>query len=459
MEGRPSAVPPEFGDLMPSICEGNCVLVLGPRIAMPPALSEGGDIPIADYLGRNLLKDLGEERTESTTLRDVLMRYDQSEKSPFLRGRYRQLVSALDRHTTELHQELASLPFKLVILATADRMMANAFRAVGKTGVQEAHYNYRQRLASDVELSLPTSTNPIVYSLFGRHDHPESMVLNDKNLIDYLVTITKGSPPLPDAVRFMLGAPSTLFLFVGFGFTSWWLRLLLRVLDITGVDRQPSLALEDSSTFGQSDTREHQAFFKSAGIYIQAGDWSALARELAARYREDFAPAPAPPTPVSPIVGSGHIRPLVFLSYASEDSDSVNRLRRSLEERGVAVWQDSTNLRAGQNWKTKIEEYIQRVDYFVFVQTENMDRRDRGRDDGVYNHELKLAIDRAQYKRDDVVFLIHVTLGHCEPRSELTKLHRIAVDTDQGVATLASHILESFHGVPGTLSAGTVQAT
>src|SRR4026208_2157991 len=26
MEGRPSAVPPEFGDLMPSICEGNCVL-------------------------------------------------------------------------------------------------------------------------------------------------------------------------------------------------------------------------------------------------------------------------------------------------------------------------------------------------------------------------------------------------------------------------------------------------
>lgn len=458
MDVRPSAVPAEFGDLMPSICAGNCVLVLGPRIAVPAAIGEGGDTPIAEYLGRALLKDLGEEKTEGTALRDVLMRYDQSEKSPFLRGRYRQLVSVLDRHTTDLHQDLASLPFRLVILATPDRMMATAFRAVGKAGVQEADYNYRQRLASDVALSLPTATNPIVYSLFGRHDHPESLVLNDKNLIDYLVTITKGSPALPDAVRFMLGAPSTLFLFVGFGFTSWWLRLLLRVLDITGVDRQPSLAIEDSSTFGASDTKEHQAFFKSAGIYIQAGDWSALARELATRYREDFAPASAPAQPLPPIVNAGLPRPLVFLSYASEDADTVNRLRRGLEERGVAVWQDATNLRAGQDWKAKIEEYIQRVDYFVFVQTENMDRRDASRDDGVYNRELKAAIERAKDKRDDVVFLIPVTVGNCRPRPDLTRLHRIAIDSDQGIVTLASHILESFQAA-GPAAARIAQAT
>ncbi|HEY1303302.1 MAG TPA: toll/interleukin-1 receptor domain-containing protein [Vicinamibacterales bacterium] len=424
---------------------------------MPAAICEGGT-PIAEYLGRSLLKDLGEDEAESTNLRDALMRYDQSEKSPFLRGRYRQLVSLLDRHSTDLHKDLASLPFRLVILATADRMMANAFRAVGKT-VQEADYNYRQRLASDVALSLPTSTKPIVYSLFGRHDHPESMVLTDKNLIDYLVTITKGSPPLPDAVRFMLGAPSTSFLFVGFGFTSWWLRLLLRVLDITGVDRQPSLALEDRSTFDMSDTKENQAFFKSAGIYIQAGDWNALARELATRYREESVSETLSSQPLPPIVGTTQRRPLVFLSYASDDADTVNRLRKGLEERGVAVWQDSTNLRAGQNWKNKIEEYIRRVDYFVFVQTENMDRRDDRRDDGVYNHELKLAIDRAQYKRDDVVFIVHVTVGHCEPRSELAKLHRIAIDTDEGIVALASHILESFQAVPGTIGSGAVQST
>jgi hypothetical protein len=456
MDPRPSAVPPEFADLMPSTCAGNCVLVLGPRIAMPPEICEGGDTPIAEYLGRALLKDLGEEKPESTTLREVLMRYDQSEKSPFLRGRYRSLVSALDRHTTDLHRDLACLPFRLVIVATADRMMANAFRAVGKTDVQEADYNYRQRLASDVALSLPTSKKPIVYSLFGRHDHPESMVLTDKTLIDYLVTITKGSPPLPDAVRFMLGAPSTLFLFVGFGFTSWWLRLLLRVLDITGVDRQPSLALEDSSTFGVSDTREHQAFFKSAGIYIQAGDWGALARELATRYREDFPPETAASQPL-PQIGSTRVRPLVFLSYASDDADVVNRLRRGLEDRGVSVWQDSTNLRAGQNWKAKIEEYIQRVDYFIFVQTENMDRRDASRDDGVYNHELKRALERAEYKRDDVVFILHATVGHCELRPELAKRHRIAIDTDEGIATLASHILESFQSAPAAAAASAVQ--
>jgi hypothetical protein len=123
------------------------------------------------------------------------------------------------------------------------------------------------------------------------------------------------------------------------------------------------------------------------------------------------------------------------------------------------VWQDATNLRAGQNWKAKIDEYIRRVDYFIFVQSENMDRRDAGRDDGVYNHELKLALDRAQYKRDDVVFIVHATVGHCERRSELAKLHRIAIDTDEGIATLASHILESFQSVSAAATASTGHTT
>ena len=105
-------------------------------------------------------------------------------------------------------------------------------------------------------MSLPSTDQPIVYSLFGRHDRPESMVLTDKNLLEYLVRLTKASPPLPDPVRATLRASSTLFLFVGFGFTNWWLRLLLKVLDVTGVEnRSLSLALEDSSSFAAAARR------------------------------------------------------------------------------------------------------------------------------------------------------------------------------------------------------------
>jgi hypothetical protein len=297
-------------------------------------------------------------------------------------------------------------------------------------------------VASKAPPSQPSSDRPLVYSLFGRGDHSESLVLTDKNLLEYLINLTKELPPLPDTVRASLRAPSTGFLFVGFGFSNWWLRLLLKVLHITGVDnRLVSLAFEDGDSFAAAVRLENQGFFDSAGIYIQSGDWAALSRELAERYRNS-----APPRiqrSELPLGRTGDERqPLVFLSYASEDRDTVNRIRDGLEARGVSVWQDVQNLRGGQNWEAKIEEFIKRVDYFVFVQTENMDRRDEGE----YNYELTLALRRAKKKAFGSVFLLHVAIGNCRarPEPELAAIHRIQLDLDKGVDALADPILGAF---------------
>ena len=442
MESRSSLVPARCAGLVNKIHAGECVLVLGPRIAMPTAICDG-QIAIDEYLSSKLLEDLGDDNRDAPSLREALTRYEQRVGPSALRGFIQQLVGAMDGCPTELHRNLARLPFRLVLLATPDRMMFNAFTEVGKTGVREAHYDYSS-VAVDMPVSLPSSDKPVVYSLFGRHDHPESMVLTDRNLLDYLVRVTKASPPLPDPVRATLRAPSTLFLFMGFGFTNWWLRLLLKVLDVTGVEnRSLSLAFEDSSSFATA-ARENKGFFEAAGIYIQAGDWSALATELAARYR-DYVSQDARPKPGMECE-SGSARPLVFLSYASEDADTVNALRRGLEERGISVWQDSQNLRVGQNWEAKIAEFIKRVDYFVFIQTENMDRRDARNEDGVYNRELMLALKRQSDRPYGAVFVLHVTVGPCQsrPEPELAQVHRFGLDSDHGVDGLATQILDAF---------------
>jgi hypothetical protein len=449
MDSRSSLIPARCAGLVNKINAGECVLVLGPRIAMPAAISGNDATSIDEYLTRKLLEDLDDTSSPPTSLRDALTRYEQRVGASALRGVFQQLVSAIDGQTTQLHRDLASLPFRLVLVATPDRMMSTAFHEAGKTEVREAHYDYCRGLASDMALSLPSFDKPIVYSLFGRHDRPESMVLTDKNLLDYLVRITKESPPLPDPVRATLRAPSTLFLFVGFGFTNWWLRLLLKVLDIIGVEnRSLSLALEDPNSFAATATRENKGFFESAGIYIQAGDWSALAGELAARYREAARRETARPKAPPPGVSGAGRSPLVFLSYASEDADAVNALRGGLEDRGISVWQD------------KIAEFIKRVDYFVFVQTENMDRRDERRQDGVYNHELKLALKRSEDRPYGAVFVLHVTVGQCQPRPEpeLGAIHRFRLDSDGAVDSLANQILESFVSNPPAAAATTAQA-
>ena len=443
--------------LVDTILKGDCVLVLGPRIAMPDAVCGETKTPIDEYLATKLLERLDEPTASSASVsfREALTRFERRFGPAMLRSFVTQLVAPLDDHPTQLHKDLASLPFRMVLVATPDRMMQSAFKAIGKRAVLEDCYDYTRPGGSQALKVLPSAEAPIVYNLFGSHGQPQSMVLTDKNLLDYLVQITRERPPLPDPIRATLRSPVTHFLFVGFGFTNWWLRLLLKVLDVTGVDsRSLSLALEDARTFATPAAKENKGFFEVAGSYVDAGDWEALASELASQYRSTLSQSDSRPTAVPT---TGGRPPVVFLSYASEDIDLVTALRHGLEARGIAVWQDVGNLRVGQNWEAKIVEVIKRVDYFLFVQTENMDRRTARREDGVYNRELKVALDRARDKPAGEVFILHVTVGQCAPRPEqsLRELHHMAVDTDEGVSRLATQILESFASAPDSLAVQT----
>jgi TIR domain/SIR2-like domain len=449
-----------FGGLVTKIHRGECVLVLGPRIAIPVDIAGGPRVTIDHYLSARLLEDAGLASTSHVALREAVARCEREKGAAACRSFIQELVSEFDQLTTELHTDLASLPFRLVLMATPDRMMVNALTSAGKTP-QEACYNYSQGIAAESPLSLPTSNTPIVYSLFGRHDQAESMVLNDKNLLDYLVRVIKESPPLPDAVRATVRAPSTVFLFVGFGFHNWWLRLLLKVLEMTGVEnRAISLALEDDS-FDAAVAQEHKAFFESVGIYIQArDDWNSLAKHLAASFQStagaaSAASASARPGAAAPAPQASGGGPMVFLSYASEDGARVDALRMALERRGVSVWEDKQNLRVGQNWAHQIERIIGSVDYFVFVQTENMDRRDHSGKDGVYNWELKEALARQRKRPFGAVFVLHVTAGACadRPEKELADLHRMSIDTDAGIDHVAEHIRRTHNATRGA-SAG-----
>lgn len=445
-----------LGALIASVQAGDCVLVLGPRIAAPEEVAAEPGLCIADDLARKLITDLGEP-TEGRGLLRAIAQYERRRCSAqACRSMMQQLVAEYADYTTPLHLELARLPFRLVVSATFDVLMAQAFRQAGKCDVVEAHYDFRPPSLHTPLLKLPTFPAPIVYSLFGNVAHPESMVLNEQNLLDYLVAVTREQPPLPDAVRATLRAPSTVFLFIGFGFENWWLRLLLKVLQITGVENRPmSLALEEQKAFEDASMAESQGFFGAAGIDIVPGNWNDVVQVLRASVKDPLAHRP----PGAPFAGSGDVgaatgtrdAPLVFLSYASEDRETVNWIRSGLAQRGVSVWHDKTNLRAGQQWLAQVEQVIKRVNFFVFIQTPQMDVRDalgtsakeRG---GEYNEELKLALVRQRKLPGGATYLVHITAGVCRerPESELKAVHRITVDDEAGLDRLAADLLKNF---------------
>lgn len=48
----------------------------------------------------------------------------------------------------------------------------------------------------------------------------------------------------------------------------------------------------------------------------------------------------------------------IFLSYSSDDSAWVNRLRDDLQERGVKVWIDTEGIRPGRRLSKEIQSGI-----------------------------------------------------------------------------------------------------
>ena len=77
---------------------------------------------------------------------------------------------------------------------------------------------------------LGTVTEPLVYRLYGSCKHPYSMVLTENDLLDFLVAVVAENPGLPVDLKNLFKDKS--FLFLGFGLSNCYLRILLHILEL-----------------------------------------------------------------------------------------------------------------------------------------------------------------------------------------------------------------------------------
>ena len=425
----------ELRGLVERIKRGDCILVLGPRVAVRPDDPERR--PLEDRLAEELAATSGADESEvaqaSTNLRRAAdlhyrLRKDREELELTVQDFY-----ARETGTTAFHRDLAELPFRLCISASPDNLMLTAFEQAGKRPVKGV-YHFNQPATA----RLPSSSEeqPLVYSLFGHYDEPGSLVLTEADLIQFIVAIVKGAPAVPDQVRSLVADPSASFLFLGFGFHHWYLRVLLHVMNVYG-HRSKAIAFEDEQFFDHPDHEQAVGFFSGDRmIEFRPLRWEAFARQLREAYgagaQRKPAAAAAPPADA----------PKVFLSYASEDRDAVEALADQLEARGIKVWQDKQDLRAGDNWNHVLFDVIGgKVDYVVVVQTPAMTTRI----EGVFHQEIEAARQRqGKMGEGRFRFLIPVQLGACNPLASLTRFHIIDVADQNGVDALVRSIDEDW---------------
>ncbi len=105
----------------------------------------------------------------------------------------------------------------------------------------------------------------------------------------------------------------------------------------------------------------------------------------------------------------------MFLSYASQDAEAVQRLADALRTAGVEVWFDRNELVGGDAWDAKIRNQIKTCALFVPV----ISRATQTRREGYFRIEWKLAAQRTQAIADGTPFLVPVVIDTTRDESAL----------------------------------------
>jgi len=100
-----------------------------------------------------------------------------------------------------------------------------------------------------------------------------------------------------------------------------------------------------------------------------------------------------------------------FLSYVREDSHNVDKLQRTLEAAGVAVWRDTADLWPGEDWRAKIRRAIT-DNALVFIAC--FSSRSIGRLKSYQNEELLMAVEQLRLRRPHDPWLIPVRFDDCD---------------------------------------------
>jgi hypothetical protein len=208
--------------------------------------------------------------------------------------------------------------------------------------------------------------------------------------------------------------------------------------------RSKAIAFEDANFFDHPDHEQTVGFFSGKRlIQFRPLRWNHFSKQLLEVYEAS--------TSTSQMVGVTSTNPLpdsapqAFISYASEDLMMAERLKIELKTRGIRVWQDKQDLRAGDDWNRTLLYVIKnRVNYVVVLQTEAMTTAIQG----VFHREIAAASEKqAEMGEVDGIrlrFLIPIKFGACRLLSSLKELHIIDVGTPSGFDQLALSIHEDW---------------
>jgi len=395
-----------WNNLVGSLRHGNCVLMLGSEIPVKVASTTSttastDGTTLAEELRRRLARELEEDDRSATgtTLAALAQQYEDTEGfgPTTLRATAEMALTSRQYSPSSVHEQLAALPFSLIVTTSQDTLLEQALKAAGKAPVSQ-RYHLRGDKRENPEFVVPGSpASPVVFHLFGSAEEPSSLVLSENDVLDFLIRVVSERPPLPNSLLRVLKRIGQSFLFVGFGIRHWDLRILLKILlRALELNRSgPAVAAEPLDSLVQSDRDEMILFYqRGTRVELEDADVGTFLTKLSERLEADggFVGQAVPLGP----------RPRVFISYAREDAALASKVFDALQKAYFEPWLDQESLQGGDDWNKRIEADLDASDFVLVLYTPEFCRKT----DSYVNKEVALACERALRVRGS--FLIPV---------------------------------------------------
>lgn len=415
-------------NLVTSLKSDRCVLVVGPDLTSAQDNSESNYIEPSVLLSEYLASELEEEDVKvwSDSLIPLTQQYEDASEMggpTTLRAQTASFYQSRDFVPSELHRALVNLPFSLILTTRHDPIMESMLKEVGKNAVS-GRYNMRASQQYNPEQShRPTVTEPMLFRLFGHTDEPESLILSENDILDFVIAISAGRPSLPIGLMKMLKTKGQSFLFLGFGIKDWYLRVLLKILmRVLDIDRSGfAVASESLHDFSDEDKSTTVLFFQR-GNRVEIEDSSPLAFVEELRQRLDKAGG----IPTRAVVPGPLIR--TFICHAKEDAELAKALQSSLVERGFDAWLDAHELEGGQDWDSEIRAALDTTDFVLVIYSDALYRKT----DAYVNKEIHLAIERSQRVRGQYLIPMRTNNLPTDKTIEaLARFQEMPLGTDQ----------------------------
>ncbi len=232
-------------NLIDALKKDECVLVLGPR-----AIEVNGK-NIQDALNEQIRAEIQkkggsvqQDISKADIVREFLKLFPSSTQA--LEQLQRLLSAFYETYEFEdipVFEQIARLPFKYIINTTPDNLLSLTLDRHNKTPVwfdfhfKKSEYNdemNRKAVHLDTEI---TEDSPLIYNLLGHYDRPDSLVLTDEDRLRFLETVLQQEKEatLPTNITYPFIRPPLsvmrkTFVFIGFDFNEWHLRMFMHLL-------------------------------------------------------------------------------------------------------------------------------------------------------------------------------------------------------------------------------------